>query len=117
MSSGFPFLSVSMAVMTKTESPQTIGVALLLPGNSTLHLMLRFASQVIGGSECGAVPFARGPRQWCQLSSMAGSAARSGLMKMNVKSVATRMGRLRVITSFLLANFFVDSFARKPDMT
>src|SRR5947207_12873416 len=28
--------------------------------------------QVIGGSACGAVPLATGPRQWCQLSSRSG---------------------------------------------
>src|SRR5262249_26490708 len=30
------------------------------------------ASQLTGGSACGAVPLASGPRQWCQLSSRSG---------------------------------------------
>ena len=54
--------SVLIAVTTKTWSPQTIGVALPWPGSSAFHLMLVFASQVIGGSAFGAVPLASGPR-------------------------------------------------------
>src|SRR5262245_27463938 len=61
--------SVLIAVTTNTCSPQTMGVALPLPGSSAFHLIFFLSSQVSGGLARGAVPFASGPRQWCQLSS------------------------------------------------
>src|SRR5688500_11535867 len=62
--------SVFTAVSTNTRSPHTAGVELPFPGIAAFHLMLVFASHLVGGSAFGAEPSAFGPRQWCQFASL-----------------------------------------------
>ena len=55
---------------------------------AVFHLMLVLSSQLTGGSAFGAVPFASGPRHWCQLSSR--SLAKSSARRLTEKSAKQR---------------------------
>src|SRR5439155_13221467 len=72
--------------------------------SGTFHFRFLFASQVTGGSPCGAVPLASGPRQWCQLSSRSG-----GTSPADAATVAPK--RIRAGISFFIAHSLRDQSA------
>lgn len=55
----------------KIRSPQTMGVAVPLPGSFTFQRTFEVSLQVTGGSALGAVPVSSGPRHPGQLCAIA----------------------------------------------
>src|SRR5687768_15297326 len=69
---GAACFALGMAVCTKIESPQMIGVDVPRPGSLTFQRTFLPSPQVSGGSAVGAAPLASGPRHCGQFESVAG---------------------------------------------
>ena len=101
MSAGSACRPVSIAVTTKTRSPQTIGVDAAESGQFRLPFDIGVGVPLYGRLASRAVPLARGPRQWCQLSS-----------RCWVNSSARKEQTMRAKKRVKIANLVMQCFQR-----